>query len=219
MLRKAEREHKSPYVIKCDISKYFASIVHAILFREISKTVSCRRTLLLWLIITQGYGYIDGVGAPVGALTSQLDGNIHLTPLDHAITSEAGFGSYVRYMDDFILIVPNKAVAKIMLAFIEEQVNALGLRLNPKSCYFPLNRGVDFAGYRTWPTHILPRKRNIKKARVRFRGLSKKYARHEIGLDYIQPRVASFLGYTKHCRARRTVDGVLQDFILQRESV
>lgn len=219
MLVKAQRKYASPYVIKCDISKYFQSMNHAVLFSEICKTISCQRTLQLWLKVTQGYGYVDGIGVPVGALTSQLDGNIYLSPLDHAVTSEAGFGSYVRYMDDFIVVVPSKKAAQAMLAFIEEQVMALGIRLNPKSCYFPLGQGVDFAGYRTWPTHILPRKRNIKKARSKFKKLSKLYARGEIGLDYIQPRVASFLGYTKHCRARRTVKGVLQDFILQRESV
>lgn len=218
MLRSAEREWESPYVVKCDISKYFASIKHASLFREISKTISCTRTRLLWLAITKAYGYDEGVGVPVGALTSQLDGNIQLTPLDHAITSNAGYGRYVRYMDDFVVIVKDRAEARLVMALIREEVEKLGLKLNPKSEYFPAGRGVDFAGYRTWATHILPRKRNMKKANKRFKLIAKRYKRGEIGLDYIQPRVASFLGYTKHCRSKRSVENILGGFILRREA-
>lgn len=216
MLRDAQREWGSAYIVKCDISKYFASINHAVLFKEISKTISCRRTLGLWLKITQAYGYDDGVGVPVGALTSQLDGNIQLSPLDHLITSGAGFGRYVRYMDDFVIIVKHKPMARALLAFIDSEVSALALRLNPKSEYFPASRGVDFAGYRTWSTHILPRKRNLKKANKRFKSMARKYARGEIGLDYVQPRVASFLGYTKHCNSRRTVNSILGRLVLKR---
>lgn len=217
MLRDAQREWGSAYVVKCDISKYFASINHAVLFREISKTISCRRTLELWLKITQAYGYDGGIGVPVGALTSQLDGNIQLSPLDHLITSGAGFGRYVRYMDDFVILVKHKAMARAVLAFIDEEVAKLALRLNPKSEYFPASRGVDFAGYRTWSTHILPRKRNLKKANKRFKSMAVKYARGEIGLDYVQPRVASFLGYTKHCSSKKTVEGILGNFVLKRD--
>lgn len=216
MLRDAQREWGSAYVVKCDISKYFASINHAVLFSEINNTISCRKTLELWLRITRAYGYSDGVGVPVGALTSQLDGNIYMSPIDHIITSGAGLGRYVRYMDDFVIIVKHKAAARAVLAFVDEEVTKLALRLNPKSEYFPASRGVDFAGYRTWSTHILPRKRNLKKANKRFKLLAKKYARGEIGLDYIKPRVASFLGYTKHCRAKRSLEGILRDFTLQR---
>lgn len=219
MLRSAQSEWGSAYVVKCDISKYFASINHTVLFREISKTISCQRTLGLWLKITQAYGYDGGMGVPVGALTSQLDGNIQLSPLDHLITSGAGFGRYVRYMDDFVIIVKHKPMARALLAFIDSEVSALALKLNPKSEYFPASRGVDFAGYRTWATHILPRKRNLKKANKRFKSMARKYAKGEIGLDYVQPRVASFLGYTKHCSAKRTVESILSGFVLQREDM
>lgn len=216
MLREAQREWGSAYVVKCDISKYFASINHSVLFQEISRTISCTRTLLLWLAVTRAYGYEDGIGVPVGALTSQLDGNIHLSPLDHIMTSGAGFGRYVRYMDDFVILVKHKPMARAVLAFIDEEVSRLALRLNPKSEYFPASRGVDFAGYRTWATHILPRKRNLKKANKRFKLMAEKYARGDIGLDYVQPRIASFLGYTKHCSSQTSVESLLNSFVLKR---
>lgn len=216
MLRRSQARHPAAYVVKGDVSKYFASIQHATLFRSISRTISCRRTLKLWLTIARAYGHDDGVGLPVGALTSQLSANVLLDQFDHAMTDCAGVGRYIRYMDDFVIVCPSKCAARAVLVAAEDELTRLGLRLNPKSCYFPAARGVDFAGYRTWGTHMLPRKRNIKKARANFRRLAERYAEGEIGLAHIQPRVASFLAYTKHCDARETVRGVLSDFTLQR---
>src|SRR5690606_16271398 len=137
---------------------------------------------------------------------------------DHAMTDSAGVKGYTRYMDDMIIVAPTKRAAKSILIALDDETRALGLRLNPKTCVFPASRGVDFAGYRIWATHILPRKKNIKRARARFRRMAYRYSQGEIDLDYIQPRVNSFLAYTKHCQARQTVDGVLNDFVLTREA-
>lgn len=218
LLRQAHARHATPYVVKGDVSKYFASINHAVLFRAISRTVSCQRTLRLWLRITRAYGHENGLGVPVGALTSQLDGNIVMDQFDHAMVDHAGVGAYVRYMDDFVIVAPCKAAAQAILIAAEDELAALELRLNPKSDYFPAIRGVDFAGYRTWATHRLPRKRNIRKAHKSFRRMAADYAAGTIGLDYIQPRINSFLAYAKHCQAHQTVEGVLSDFILQRST-
>src|SRR5690606_13337537 len=117
MLRRAHARHRAPYVVKGDVSKYFASINHATLFGILSRTVSCQRTLALWWRITQGYGHENGFGVPVGALTSQLVGNIVMDQFDHAIVDEAGVGDYVRYMDDFVIVAPSRAAARaIMIA-------------------------------------------------------------------------------------------------------
>src|SRR5690606_27855300 len=111
-----------------------------------------------------------------------------------------------------------KAAARAVLVAAEDEMTALGLRLNPKTAYFPAERGVDFCGYRTWTTHVLPRKRNIKKARATFRAMAKDYAQGKIDLAHVQPRVASFLAYTKHCAAQQTAARILDEFILQRSN-
>lgn len=218
MMRTAASRWATPYVLKGDVSKYFASIDHRVLAAAVRRVVSCKRTLALWETITKGYGHTNGFGVPVGALTSQLTGNIVMDQFDHAMTDHVGAGMYVRYMDDFVILAPSKTAASALLARAEEQLAVLNLRLNPKSCYFPASRGVDFAGYRTWTTHVLPRKRNIRKARRNFKRMATDYAAGRIGLDFIQPRIASFLAYTKHCQAADTVAGVLSDFTLQRSA-
>ena len=78
------------------------------------------------------------------------------------------------------------------------------------------SQGVDFCGYRTWSTHILPRKRNIKAAKKRFQRLSRKFRRGEIRVEDARQSVASFLGYCKHCNAYVTVQATLNRLVLTR---
>jgi retron-type reverse transcriptase len=202
------------YVVKADISKYFASIQHHILMDEVERVIADPDVLWLWRQIISGYGHEAGLGLPVGALTSQLGANVLLNRLDHVAKDDMGLRFYVRYMDDFVAVVKDKAEAQRVLQALERVVNALGLSLNPKTAIHPWQRGVDFCGYRIWPTHILPRKRNIKRARADFRQLMAQYFAGEVELSDVRQRVMSFLAYAKHCQAHRTVEGVLGDLVL-----
>lgn len=47
---------------------------------------------------------------------------------------------------------------------------------------------IQFPRSRTWATHKLPRKRNIRRARRTFSRLAEAYAAGDVDLDYIQPR-------------------------------
>lgn len=214
-LRVAKRNHGDGlYVLKADISKYFASIRHDVLMREVERVISDPDVLWLWRRIIAGYGHGNGVGLPVGALTSQLAANIMLNRLDHVAKDDLGLRYYVRYMDDFIVILPNKQAAQQVMQALGDTVRELGLSLNPKTAIHPWQRGIDFCGYRVWPTHILPRKRNIKRARLDFRQLMCAYFNGEVDQGHVHQRVASFIAYAKHCNAQRTVEGVLGDLVL-----
>lgn len=188
------------------------------LMGEIEQSISDADVLWLWREATAAYGHDNGVGVPVGALTSQLDANILLNRLDHVAKDDMGLKHYTRYMDDFIAILPNKAEAARVMCALEATVNGLGLQLNPKTAIHPWQRGLDFCGYRIWPTHILPRKRNIKRARLSFRKMATQFHDGKIDYAYARQRVMSFIAYAKHCDAHRTVDGVLGDFVLIRPS-
>ncbi len=49
-----------------------------------------------------------GCGLPIGNLTSQLFGNVYLNLFDHFVKKELGIKYYGRYVDDFILVDPDK---------------------------------------------------------------------------------------------------------------
>lgn len=218
MLRTAQARWGNAYVFQGDVSKYFASINHDVFFGLVGRTISCRGTTDLWRTAASGYGHENGVGFPVGALTSQLGGNITLDRFDHRMTDDAGWGMYVRYMDDFVIVTSTKDAANRAMWDARRNLQQLCLTLNPKSRVYPARSGVDFAGYRVWATHILPRKRNIRKARVTFRRLSSEYAHGRVSKTHVDARVSSFLAYTKHCQARRTTAGVLGDIVLTRSA-
>lgn len=128
-----------------------------------------------------------------------------------------GLPYYVRYMDDFVIIGPDKVWCHTALeqitAFLE---SCLLLRLNPKTGIFPASHGINFVGYRHWIDHVLPRKSTVKRAKRTFKNFPALYAKGKIDLPYIRARVASFTGYMRHCNGRRTLDGILEKLVLTR---
>lgn len=123
---------------------------------------------------------------------------------------------YLRYMDDFVIMHQDKQYLRELLTKIRQFLaNKLALTLNSKTQIFPSRHGLDFCGYYIWPTHILPRKRNVKKARRMFKALKEKYTRKKVDLFYIKPRLASFLGYMKLCNGYNTTKFILDEFILR----
>lgn len=185
--------------------------------REISRTIKDKRLLEAWGLVIDRFNEDTGKGIPIGALTSQLAANIYLNPFDHFVKECMRAHFYVRYMDDFVIISNDKKELRKNLDdirwFLETQ---LKLELNPKTRIYQASQGVDFCGYRTWSTHILPRKRNIKAAKKRFQRLSRKFRRGEIRVEDARQSVASFLGYCKHCNAYVTVQATLNRLVLTR---
>lgn len=215
-LRRAARQHEKVYVLQGDIAKYYPSIYQPYLMEKMARTI--RDKDVLWMLneIYYGFSHADH-GIPIGAVTSQMAANINLDTLDHFAKECIGAKFYLRYMDDFIIVAGTKEELKAMLADIKWLIETtLHLKLNPKTRIYPASKGVDFAGYRIWKTHILPRKRNIKAAKMRFKELSYKYKYHRIGLGDVQMRVASFYGYVKHCNAYKTRKSTLKWLKLKR---
>lgn len=210
LLRVAERNHTSPYVVKADIKSYFASINHDVLFATIEKVISCKQTLSLWRRIASAYGHEAGVGLPVGALTSQLSANVMLNQVDHELTDTAGFCGYIRYMDDSIMVASNKKEARGQLRKMVTAVSRQKLVMNPKTSVFPSKSGVDFCGYRTWSTHILPRKRNMLRARRALSKIIKSADPAQIAM-----RIDSLKAYAKYCSAYRATTSIINSINYQ----
>lgn len=129
-----------------------------------SQTVSDQHLLEFTKLLI--YDDESPVGIPIGNYTSQYFANIYLNELDHFVKEELRIEFYVRYMDDFILLVPTKEKARYLKKRIEEYVETkLCLHLNSKSRYYSNESGVDFCGYRIYETHRLLRKRSKQKIR------------------------------------------------------
>lgn len=109
------------HVLKCDVSKFFHQIDHAILLEKLSRELRCPGVLALCRKILASFrtgaeppprlfpgdDWVAVVarprGLPIGNLTSQLWGNFYLDGLDHRVAEAEGHGAYLRYTDDFLL--------------------------------------------------------------------------------------------------------------------
>lgn len=73
---------------------------------------------------------------------------------------------------------------------------------------------IDFCGYRIWPTHILPRKRNMRRIRQRLRRAAHDYAGGRCTLGDVRAVVMSARAYCKHCSARTALRSTLSEIRL-----
>lgn len=210
-VRSANAKWERPYVLKCDVAKFFPSIDHWILRDILTRTIREERVIELIGAAAIVPGNTSGKGIPIGALTSQLFANVYLNELDHFVKDCAGAGFYIRYADDFIFINPSKEVLKSIMDDVAWLLDThLRLKLNPKTDIFPLSQGVDFCGYRIWATHRLPRKRVVQAAKKRFKRLSWKYEKGMVCFKKVRAVVASFFGYMKHCSGKISYNNTLK---------
>ena len=216
------------YVLQCDIHKFFQSISWDILLAIIGKTVSCPRTMtLITSIVTthqsaQTLHHQDDVQLslftqgcpsfqisismknrtelPIGNLTSQLFANIYLNELDHFIKDTLRIRYYARYMDDFLIIHPDKAYLKNL----QQQINVflqktLHLTLHPKKLTIKnVSTGVSFVGYRVFYDHVLVRGATLRRIERNCRSKVKQLKQGTLTAQKLVETKASILGHFKH---------------------
>ncbi|HHB78398.1 MAG TPA: hypothetical protein ENK85_04110 [Saprospiraceae bacterium] len=87
-------------------------------------------------------------GLPIGNLTSQLFGNVYMNKFDHFVKRDLGIKYYGRYVDDFILIHPDKNYLKWMIELIKSYLlEKLQLELHPDKIYLQhYSKGVKYLG-------------------------------------------------------------------------
>ncbi|MCI7330223.1 MAG: reverse transcriptase/maturase family protein [Selenomonadaceae bacterium] len=212
------RQEGAAYVLQGDIRHYYPSIDHTLLKHLLRGTIKDARLLICLDRIIDSYEAEAGKGLPLGALLSQLFANLYLSEFDHYLKETLHVRRYARLMDDFVIVAESKEELRCLLDeirwYLETQRK---LTLNRKTQIYPARRGVDFAGYRIFRTRLLPRKRNVKAARRRFRRLSRAFRRGEICVEDTRPSVMSFLGYMRHAKAERTTRSTLRYLTLRKE--
>lgn len=193
-LKKALHDNPGWYYVQIDIRKYYQSIDHNILKGLLRRAIKCQPTLRLLDAIIDAFS----PGLAIGVWPSQYFANLMLTPVDHWAKEQAHIPHYFRYMDDIVFLAPDKATANLWLREITEQCRALKLELKPTTRVAPVECGMDFMGYKFYPTHTLLRKR-IKQHMQR-RG--RKLAAKEVSDEEFKRKTASFFGWCKHADCR-----------------
>ncbi len=219
-LRQTDRKEQRYYYLKLDISKYFYRVDHAVLIALLEKKISDKRLVnLLCTIINSEdtrFGLPAGVdpgaispeewlwdvGMPIGNLTSQLMANVYLNELDQFAKHNLRLRYYVRYMDDIIILHPDKKYLATVKEVIEQFLNEkLRLQLNNKTAIRPCSMGIDFVGFRIWATHRKLKKKTAKKIKWRLKYLFEAYKRGDISTETLERSIASYKGILKHCNS------------------
>lgn len=142
------------------------------------------------------------VGIPIGNYTSQFFANIYLNELDQYVKRVLKVKYYVRYMDDFILLLKTKEECKKLKSIIEKFLNDnLKLSLNNKSRYYPYKMGVNFCGYRIFTTHKLLRVNSKKKIKKHVKQWNHLYSSGQLNIYNTMQSLNSWLGHTQHCNS------------------
>jgi retron-type reverse transcriptase len=217
-LREVRATHGRVYALKADVAGYFASIDHDVLRTQLERRIACRPTLYLLLGIIETWH----PGLPIGNLTSQLCANIYLHDFDVFAKQHVGARRYMRYMDDWLIVDHDKARLHAQRRVLEDWLHDnLRLQLNNKTQIFPVSprhgRGLDFLGYRIWPTHRKIRKNSVKRMQKKLRALERRYAAGDIDLVDIEPVIQSWVAHASHASSYQIRRAVLERAVFKRQ--
>ncbi len=156
----SENNTQTVWVLKCDIKKFFDNIDHGILSAILKQHIDDQN--ILWLldgIIKSFSSSRQGIGLPLGNLTSQLLVNIYMNEFDQFMKHKIKAKYFVRYADDFVFLSHDKKWLENILAKINEFLqDNLHLQLHPdKVSIQTLASGVDFLGWVHFPHHRILR--------------------------------------------------------------
>jgi len=190
-----QKKHKASFVLKCDVKKYFDSVVHDILIGLIKNKITDENAI--WLInkIIESYLTLPGKGIPLGNITSQIFANIYLNEVDKFIKHKLKIKYYIRYCDDFLILDNNKNyLEKIIFAIKTFLERKLRLCLHEKKISIKeFRQGIDFLGYVSFPHYKILRNKTKKKM---FRRLKENKS-----LETLK----SYLGVLKHCNSYKLI--------------
>lgn len=142
------------YFAKLDIRHYFESFPHKPFLERITPRITDKRVReILCMLLVHGQSK-DGMGLPIGNLTSQHFANFYLHFFDDWCTQADV--AWIRYMDDILLFSSNRlALEEIVqnaMAFLNDK-----LQLPIKYAAFRegcTKNGVPFLGFRIFPNHV-----------------------------------------------------------------
>jgi len=192
---------KYPYVLKCDIRKFYDSIDHRILQEILFKHIPEIRVRALLTKIINCAGRTGGL--PIGNLTSQWFANLYLTGSDWFAVRQLKAGGYVRYMDDFACFARTKQELHFVRRRLCEYLAGIRLAFAPGKCnLYRTADGVNFLGFRIFPTHRRLLKHNVHRLKRRLRCFSRRLRQNEITLADIRCSLMSWLGHAQAGNAR-----------------
>lgn len=212
---------KYPFVLKCDIRKFFPSLDHEILKQEIRWRIHCPDTL--WLVDTiidrsnpqeEIIIYYPGDdlftptkrrrGLPIGNLTSQFWANVYMNGFDHFVKEVLRVPGYIRYVDDFVLFADSKKQLHVWRKDLENYLNDLRLSLHPrKTQIYRVENGIPFLEFSVFPYHRYVLKEKVKRYKRFLRKKIQYYRKGNLTAQDLETALNAWLGHIRFGQSQR----------------
>ena len=186
--RICKAKYKTYYILKCDISKFFASIDHDILKKKLERRIKDKDALKIVFNIIDS----EENGLSIGAMTSQVLAIFYLNDMDHFIKETLKIPYFLRYQDDFLLFHPSKQYLKYCLEELKKLLNKEKLVLNRKTRIYKSTNNFIFLGKK--PNGNYAKFRDVR------RKIKKRIYLYKIGKIKLSGLVNSIICYQNLCK-------------------
>jgi len=184
------------HYLKCDLANFFVSIHKTVVLEQLQRQVTEPWWMALATVILMHdprhdvevrgtraelalvpphkslFNAPQGYGLPIGNLSSQFFANVLLDDLDQFAKHRLQAPTYVRYVDDFILLHDSPQWLNQARQQIECKLDELHLQLNPrKTILQPVARGIDFVGHLIQPWRRITRRKTVHMALERLQDM------------------------------------------------
>lgn len=154
------------------------------------------------------FGSPPGCGLPIGNLSSQVFANFYLNSFDHYVKAELGVRFYGRYVDDLVLVHPDRqylaSLIPVLRSYLAER---LGLEIHPRKIYLQHHgKGVPYLGAVIKPGRVYVGKRtkgNFHAAITTHNAVVADHPPDQGERDAFLASMNSYLGFMKHYDTRR----------------
>ncbi len=176
--------HRQHRVVDLDLAAFFDNIKHDVLLARLARRIQDRDVLAMLKQFLKSAGKR---GIPQGSPLSPLLANVALSDLDHPLDRGAEVITYVRYLDDMVVLAQNSPKGRLWadraLDRIRREAMAIGVDVNkektkvvtitnPQASFAFL--GFDFRWERskrsgTWYPHTTPRAKKVHELQAKIR--------------------------------------------------
>jgi len=196
-MRRFYRKHGGDgWVAQFDIKGYYPNMAHDV------AEATFKRVLPDWvyqrvvgILRTQ---YDGDKGYNPGSQLVQIAGISVLNPLDHYIKEQLRIKYYLRYMDDLVLIYPDKAYLEECRKKITMYLAGLKFEVHEKKTrIYPLKNGIRFLGFdfrltTTGKVLMMVRPESVKAQRKKLRRLVAKSKRGDLPREKVDESYAAW---------------------------
>lgn len=203
-LKKCLRDIKNTkYCLKCDIKKFFPSVNHRIMKQVVTRYIKDSEILdIIYEIIdsTDRCSFCTkGYNLPIGNYLSQYLANLIVSLVIMTLRKEFPRVKIIVYMDDIIILAPNKGILHECNDRLIKILNEFCLTMKSNYQIFPVDsRGISFVGFRFYHNKILLRK-NIYYKIIK---LCYKYKNNKITKSQFKKSMAAYYGWLKCCNSK-----------------